>query len=100
MAQGAGHAGSLGYRCIVAGTPGGGSVDVRFNPPMVKTPTVVLHNTTSSNTNWYNVDDTADSGASATLNIGDSGFVVENPGVAGDAIGEEIRIHYHAEAKL
>jgi hypothetical protein len=63
-------------------------------------PILTYYNPGAANTKWRNITDAGDSGASASLAIGDSYFTAENPQVATDGVGELIAIHWSATAEF
>lgn len=99
-AQGASSLGALTYLVHNTGVKSDG-VFVSFPTPMLTVPTITYFNPVSSNTKWYNNSASADSGASTTGNLGNSGGFFINAQVAGDsAVGQTISVHVTANARL
>lgn len=99
-AQNTGSAlGALVYRAGVAGVSNQG---LRWQYPvrMRAAPTVTLYNPSATNSNWRNVTDGADSGASSTDQLGESSVFVTNAQAAGDAAGELLAVHAAASARI
>lgn len=63
--------------------------------------TLTFFNPTSANANWRNQSDPADSAAAGGgVNTSDRGFVITNAQVAGDGVGEQLVVHWTADAEL
>ncbi len=63
-------------------------------------PTVTYYNPHAANTKWRNTDRGADSGLAQSLGNGEDRFGISNPQVAGDRIGDNMNIHWTADAEL
>lgn len=90
--------GALGYNAVLAGVHTYG-LSVQFPVIMRAVPTITFFNPTLTNNNWRNTVGT-DSGAAATANVGQSGFVAQNPQVSGDAVGNQFNVHWQADARI
>ncbi len=63
-------------------------------------PTVTYYNPEAANSNWRNTDGPADSGAAAAFGTGEDRIGIANPQVSGDAVGDNMAIHWTADAEL
>ena len=63
-------------------------------------PTVTYYNPHAANANWRNSDLPADSGLARSLGTGEDRFGISNPQVDGDRIGDNMNIHWSADAEL
>lgn len=92
--------GALGYRIQIGSTTAGWLQSCQFKEKKRTTPSITYYNPNAANTNWRNVSKPADSGASATQNLGETGFSCNNAQVAGDLVQESCAIHWSADAEL
>lgn len=92
--------GCVMYRVQIAGVAAGWTQHVRFARPMRVAPTITTYNPAAVGATWFNATAAANSGAAALVNTGDSGINIRNPQVVGDAVGNEIEIHWSADAEL
>jgi hypothetical protein len=93
--------GALTYRPAIAGVSAANGMHVRFPARLRVAPTLTFYNPAAANSNWRNVTDTADSGASSVVGTTSAeSFTVGNAQVAGDAVGETVSIHASADAEL
>lgn len=99
-AQNAGTAGAFAYNAFV-----NGATASRWTIPLPipvwnkVTPTVTTYNPSAANTNWRNVNDAGDSGASTIAMVGDRAVVITNAQVATDGPGEQLIIHFTVDAE-
>ena len=92
--------GALTYTIHTAGVKND-TAELRFPVTMRVAPTITTYNPASSNANWYNISQAADSGVPTVIaNISTHSIVVRNPQVAGDAVGSLAGIHITATADL
>lgn len=92
--------GSVVYRAAVTGISPGGAW-VPFEPPMNAAPAMTYYSIGVASADWYNITDSAASGAASSVGIGEAGVFIGNAQLAvTDAIGESLGIHYVADARL
>jgi hypothetical protein len=101
-ARSAGQAGALQDRIYIDGAAGdsSGGVDVRFPVPMFTTPSIVFYSTDLNNTAWYDTTGTAQSGASDSLDEGNTGFYAEHGDSGNDDLADIVAVHYTAEGEM
>lgn len=92
--------GALMISALGASTASRGMIYYKVPKRTAVTPT--FYNPSAANANWRNVNDGADSGAAAVSNSNTSekSVCVVDPGVAGNAIGESLAVHWAADAEL
>lgn len=75
---------------------------INYKVPKRAVPTVTFYNPSAANAKWRNVDDGADSGTAAisNSNTSEKSACVTDPGVAGNAIGECLAVHWAASSEL
>lgn len=75
---------------------------IYYKVPKRAVPTLTFYNPSAANANWRNVNDTSDSGAAAVSNSNTSekSACIVDPGVAGNAIGESLAVHWKATSRL
>ena len=73
---------------------------VRFDNPMIQTPTVTLYNPAANNSEIRNVKTAADWAASLATNVTEQGFTATGTKDAGGSIGDEVAVQWVADARL
>ena len=97
-AQSAGAVGAPRYTVQTAGA-NPRVMWTQLSPAMRVTPTTsTYYNPAAANGNWRNATLGADSGAAGNSGLGSTGFGMNNPQVAGDAVGNIIQIHWTQDA--
>ena len=102
-AQNAGNSGALFYRATAAGVSNsnGRHILALMTEIRTATPTVTTYNPGAANANWRNITLGADSGVpTAGTATGTKYISIINPQVAGDALGNDIGIHWTVDAEL
>lgn len=77
-----------------------GIIPVRFGPIMRSSGVLTLFNPAAANALMRNVTGTADMGATATAQSTNAGFNVIATGVAATAVGDQVAIHWTADAEI
>jgi len=100
VADSAGTEGSLG--CFVTTDGAAGDSAQMWNYKVTKrvSPTITYFNPINTGSNWYNTTTTVNSGASSSQAIGDNGVLCANSQAAPDVVGNPVRIHAVADARL
>lgn len=92
--------GALYYRCPIAGAVAT-AVQLPWSVQMrTSAPTVTFYNPNAANAKWRNNSLGADSGLAAVTFNGESNHLITNPQVAGDAIGNQMFVHWTADARF
>lgn len=99
VAQAATVSNTLRYSVTVNGATSN-SVLWQFPVTMRGVPTMTAYNPSASNTNWRNLGDGADSGASSFSGTNDARTQILNAQAAGDGPGDFVGIHATADAEL
>ncbi len=63
-------------------------------------PMITYYNPHAANAKWRNTDLGGDSGLAQSLGAGEDRFGISNPQVAGDRVGDNMNIHWTADAEL
>ena len=93
--------GGVSYRVQIAGTTAGYTVSSMYARTLRAVPTVTYYSIASANTTWRNITGGADSAAAATDNsVGFDRLNIRNPQVAGDAVGNNLLIHFSCDADV
>ena len=98
---GVGSGSLISYFASIAGATQNG-LHVSFTVPMRVAPAApITYNPSAANAKWRNITLGADSGVTGISNtIGNRGFMLQNPQVAGDLAGNLISVHATADAEL
>lgn len=99
-AQNAGLAGALTFPLIVAGAVLTIGPPVLHGVPMRATPTVTFYNPAAANAFVRNVTLATDATTTAVANAGDMGFGITQTGLAAWAVGNQLAVHFQADARI
>lgn len=102
IAVATGGAGSTGIIGKAGATALAVHINIEFNPPMWKTPTVVLFTPVNAGAVPMRIDGTtpASQTAAAQLGLTDRGLVVTATGDAAGTVGDLVGVHWTAEAEF
>jgi len=98
-ASNAGNSGVEAYDAVLAGV-NNYSIPVRYQVPKFSVPVVTTFNPGAAGAAWRNITSAANSGAATINNSSTNGFTLRNAQAAGDAAGNNIGIHWIANARL
>ncbi len=73
---------------------------VRFDNPMIDTPTITLYNPAANNSDIRNVANATDWTGSSVVNVTQQGFTAIGTKDVTGAIGDEVAVHWVADARL
>jgi len=93
------YLGALFYRALVAGATVH-SMTVPYEVELRTAATPTFYNVAAANTKWRNATDNGDSGTPAQYDSSVKCMHVQNPGVATDAVGEALYLHWTVDAEL
>ena len=99
-AQNAGLAGTLTFPLIVAGAVLTVGPPVLHGLPLRTTPTVTFYNPAVANAFVRNVTLATDATTTATANNADTGFGITQTGLAAWAVGNQLAVHFLADARI
>lgn len=100
-AQNAGYGtGDTQFSAMAAGVATNLSPPINFSVRMRGTPTITLYNPSAANAQVRNQADSADLSTSLDFATRESGFNVSAVGTAGTAVGEQLSVHWAADAEL
>jgi hypothetical protein len=91
--------GAASYRTLVAGATAH-ATPIRFATPMRATPTMTYFSPSSANTTWRNNAGTDSGVAASSASLSEQWVGIENPQVAGDAVGNQMNVHWTADARF
>jgi hypothetical protein len=93
-------AGELRFPAITAGATAQRSGSLRFGAPMRSAPTVTLFNPSAANAQARDLTAGADCASTSAVNVSEHGFDVSCTGAAGTAAGNDIGVHWVADARF
>ena len=71
-----------------------------FRNNHVTNPTMTFYSPNSASANCYDNTQSANAGAAAAVNLGDKGFLLTCTTVTGDALGDQLQVHWTADNGL
>ncbi len=92
-------AGAIIYRAAAAGVSPSG-LFYPYGIPMRSGPALTGYNIQAAGNTWRNLDAGANSGVPTTATGGERGMFINNPQVAGDAVGNSIGVHVTLDDRL
>jgi hypothetical protein len=98
-ASAAGTAGAFSYLTTVAVVASSWQIPLPQRLAYTGAAAVATFNPSAAGTNWRNITDGANSGASVPVLVGDRALQIANAGAAGDVVGKVISIHATVEAE-
>jgi hypothetical protein len=99
-AQAGGLAGAHTYPLSIAAAVASIGAPATMAIQMRKTPVVTFYNPAAANAFVRNVTGATDATATATVNAGDMGFGITETGIIGWVVGDQLAVHYQADARI